>query len=942
MPRIMICLLMLVWGLGAAEYVWLEAEDAPLGSAGGNESHAELSGGRWRWINNQDSPEQRFLEWEAVSISEGGPYQVYVRKFWSHGPLRWRFNDQPWQNLTRADTVLLDSVSIGGNVANWVHLGQVDLTPGNHRFRVEMLEATGASAIDCFIITNQPFIARGRLKPEEKYGTAPDGWFPFEPDLDHFAPSPIDLRRLNEPRAGQRGRVRVVDGRFVQGADDRPLRFWAVNVNASTAGLDDNSLAYLARQYAKYGVNMVRYHSPVYHGSGPQSGVLDPQRVHNLQRLITAMQAEGIFTTVSLYFPLWLRPDPDNPVLQGYSGGDDRPNLPFAILFFDDDFQQLYRGWWQAVMETVNPATGLSLAEDPALAAIELVNEDSFLFWTFNPDADPSNIPAVYHQALQTRFHDWLVQRHGSIANAYAVWGSGPITGDDPAAGRMALRSLWHMQEFRTARDQDTTRFLTEVQEEFFSDHITWIGQTLGYGGLISCSNWKTANDEILGPADKHSNTVGHFMDRHGYFGGSVTGDGSQSYSVRVGHAYHDRAAVRFDPPEPGGDRVFALPIMDHTYNGLPSIISEIAWSRPNRFRADGVVLMAAYGALQGTDAIHHFATTGATWEQMLSKWPLQAPLTMGQYPATALLYRQGLIDTADLVADIRLSLDQVYGLAGTPVPEPGNFDPLRLADVPEGGGGIAPGSLLDPLTYLVGRINVSFGGEGSSQVQDLSAHIDRDAGQVRSLNDQLHWDYHQGLVRLDSPRAQGATGFLEAAGAIVCADLTATLNIPYGSLLVVPLDGRPLAESGNILVQVASEEDNNGFQTTTRHDGRLEITDLGSPPLVVRRLVGSLALTRADADQLQVRALDLNGYHRSAHGQADHIDLLPDVLYYHISDPRLGQRQIRMREEDAWLWSIAPQAGAEHEEPPYRVFDQLETEADHRLQSTVSSDGEG
>ncbi len=925
----------------AAEYVWLEAEQADQLSAGGSESDPALSNGTWRWINNQDTAADRYLAWDAVEVSEGGTYRLYVRKFWKHGPLRWRFGAMGWQTLTKDETVLLDTVSVGGNSASWVALGEVALTAGTHSFRVEMIDAVSPSAIDCFCLTNQLFIPRGRLKPDEKYGTAPEGWFPFEPGLDEFAPSPIDLRYLNESQAGDGGFITAVDGAFVHGDTGEPVRFWAANGGAGIAGLDDISLAYMARQLAKYGVNMVRYHSPVYATSGSDAGTLDPRLRENVHRLVAALKAEGIYTTISLYFPLWLQPAADHATITGYTGDGSKPAKPFALLFFNEAYQELYRGWWREVLHTPDPQTGVALVDEPAVAAIELVNEDSFLFWTFDPGSDPSNIPSAHVADLERRFAAWLIDRYGSLDAAFAAWGSDPTDVDDLAAGRVAFRHLWSIQEYRSPRDQDTVRFLAGVQMAFFTATRDWLKQDLGYAACVSCSNWKTANDEILGPADKYSNTVGDHMDRHGYFGPSVTGDGSQKYSVRVDHAYHDRAAVRFDPKVPGDPKRFALPLMDHSYDGKPSIISETSWAMPNRYRADMPVVFAAYGALLGTDGIYHFSLGGPSWSQMIGKWPLQAPVTMGQFPAAALLYRRGYVGAGEQVADIHLDPEDVFALTGTPAPEVGSFDLTRLDDVPDDGI-VLSGDILDPLTYLAGRIAVSFDA-GDSTVADLSASIDRDAQRVTSTTGELQWDYAAGLVRIDTPFANGVTGFLAAAGTVGCGGASFTLDVPYGSALLVALDGRPLASSRRMLLQVMSEERNHGFATETTDDGRQRITDLGGPPLVVRQVTGSVELTRDDAAACSVTALDLNGYPVAAHGDAAAIELRGDTLYYLIEAPATApERTIRVRRLRDHTWRSTPDAPVRYHREGIDHFAGLDPSADCLLEVVGVGEGDG
>ena len=73
---------------------------------------------------------------------------------------------------------------------------------------------------------------------------------------------------------------------------------------------------------------------------------------------------------------------------------------------------------------------------------------------------------------------------------------------------------------------------------------------------------------------------------------------------------------LRFDPEEPGKPKQFSLPAMDTHYNGVPSMISETTWCRPNRYCGEAPLYYAAYGALQHTDAIVHFALDSSHWAE--------------------------------------------------------------------------------------------------------------------------------------------------------------------------------------------------------------------------------------------------------------------------------------------------------------------------------------
>ena len=138
--------------------------------------------------------------------------------------------------------------------------------------------------------------------------------------------------------------------------------------------------------------------------------------------------------------------------------------------------------------------------------------------------------------------------------------------------------------------------------------------------------------------------------------------------------------------------------------------------------------------------------------------------------------------------------------------------------------------------------------------------------------------------MTINAPSAQGATGFLSAAGPIKLGDVTFQSPLEYGSLLLVAMDGRPLASSRKMLLQVMSEDNNLGWSAPGK--GLRPILDVGGPPLVVKRIEGTLSMNRPDAAALRVEPLDANGYPSSPGGPirgAKHLTLLPTTLYYLI-----------------------------------------------------------
>ena len=875
------------WIPAHGEWIWIEGEQATASRMNAHPWYDSirkdgLSGGALAsnfHATRDGEADYRF------EVAAAGDYDLWIRANPVASRLSLVLNGGPEIPVDFKSGVR-DSVNIAADgkpdlrFLGWVHAGRHPLPAGPNRVTFRMTSANSHHGyLDCFVWVNEPFEPRGALKPDQiaaemkRVSADNAGWFPFAPPTDAFDPhSVIDLRSLNEKVAGEHGFIATRDGHFIRSGDGEAVRFWAVNgpPDEARSGAD---LARLARRLAKYGVNLVRAHGAVF----DRKGEVDPARVGRLRDIVAAMKAEGVYTHLSIYFPLWLDPPAGTPWLQGYDG----KKHAFAALLFNPEFQDHYRHWWQALLLSPGP-DGRRLVDDPAVFGLELQNEDSLFFWTFSQQ----NLPAEQWARIETQFGGWLAKKYGSIEAAIGKWGGGRLPADHPEAGRVGFRPLWNIAHERTARDRDTAAFLLEVQSGFYRETVAYLRQ-LGFKGVITASNWTTADNQVLGPLEKWSYTTGDFIDRHGYFGGTVKGDSSE-WSIREGHMFSSRSALRFEGEKPGGARSFVHPAADVKYNGLPSMISETTWNRPNRFRGEAPLFFAAYGALQDSDAIVHFALDGAGWSVkpgfFMQPWTLMAPTQFGQFPAAALIYRRGLIRTGDVLADIRLSKTDLLGLKGTPLPQDAAFDELRLKDVPDGTSPARPGLQVDPLIHFAGRTRVELGADTSrATVKPLAALIDRAGKRVRSSTDELRLDYDSGVLELRAPSAQGALGNLGARGTLDLPDLRLQSPLDLVQVVVVSLDGLPIATSGRMLLQVMTEEKPTGWSSTPAGDGLERITSTGHDPWLVRQVRGTVEFKRSDAGTLKVSPLDLNGVPRPGNGDARRIELVPDGVYYLI-----------------------------------------------------------
>ena len=842
----------------------------------------QLSGGDF--ISNWHQDKVGEAEYR-VHATAPGEYEFWVRANPIQARLSYRLNAGEWTEIDLGQPHG-GSVNIAADnkpdlrFIAWFKVGKVTLRKGANAVRFRMDSKNNHHGyLDCFVLANEPFQPQGTLKPDQladfakRLAEENQGWFAFAPKTDTFqTTSGFDLRSLNEQFAGENGFIAVEGTHFVHSKNRKPLRFWAVNGPPNELK-DRESLRRLARLLAKYGVNLVRVHG----GYFDEHGEVNPAAVKHAIDVVECMQAEGIYSHFSIYFPLWLKPKPNTSWLQGYDGN----KHPFAALYFNPDFQAKYRSWWKALLLTPSPTTGKPLIENPAVAGAELINEDSYFFWTFAAE----NIPDPQLRRLEQQFGDWLKQKYGSLDAALQKWNGLKVARDAPDEGRLGFRPLWNMFNEKTPRDKDAARFLLASQRGFYQANCQFLRE-LGFQGVITASNWATASPQVFGPLEKYSYTVGDFIDRHGYFGCNTRGQFSE-WSLREGHTYSDGSALRFAAEEPGKPKSFVHPVMDPSYDGKPSMISETTFCRPNRYRSEAPLFYAVYGSLQDTDAIVHFALDSSTWAVkpgfFMQPWTLMSPAMMGQFPAAALIYRRGLVPYGETLVDLPLKLDDLLNLQGTPLPQDAAFDELRLKDVPRGTE-LKPGQAIDPLVHFAGRTEVRFTQDGGpAKLADLSRYIDRRQQAVSSTTGHLKLDYGKGLLTINAPAVQGLSGALNEAGTAELKDVTISSKLSLGHILAVSLDGQPLATSTKLLLQVMSEEKGSNFQTEPVSEGVKRITNIGQDPWLVKELNGQVEFQRADAARLTVTALDLNGYPAERVGDARQIELRPATMYYLI-----------------------------------------------------------
>jgi hypothetical protein len=613
--------------------------------------------------------------------------------------------------------------------------------------------------------------------------TAAQTW-DFKPPEDTFsADALLDLRDLNEKVAGESGFItRSADGNGFALGNGKPIRFWALMDNADMKHpqYPAPDLAKHARFLAKRGVNLVRFFEDI--SSDKRLDAIDEPTRDRLWRTVAAMKKEGIYV---LFTPIWLGASRTKPELGFLDHGKT------AGLSYDHKLQAAYKSWMKQTLTEPNPYTGIPLAQDPALAIIQVQNEDSILWWS------AQGIKGAAKQELKHQFCDFLKKKYGSADKAPEAWqGAAPGADqdgpDDFANQQPSLYIIWELTQHRGGagaqqRCADQMEWMTTMQHDWYQEIADYLRKDLGCKQLVNASNWKPADNVLMMDAERWSYSPGEVMAVNRYYTGQHNG-ANAGWAICNGDQFTDESVLT---------RPRFLPVSLKQVEGSPIVITESSWVPPLSYQSEGPMLISAYQSLSGVAGYFWFATMEERWNEWTveksngfmpsqGKWICATPMLMGQFPAAALMYRKGYLKQGEPVVREQRALGDLWERGQPLIAEDEGYDPNHNAGAMAKTSSVKDG--VDPLAFLVGPVRVVYGGDpAKSKVTDLKPYIDHDKKTVTAETGELKWDFGKGFCTMNAPKAQGATGFWKKAdGAAKLADVDIACANDYATVMAV------------------------------------------------------------------------------------------------------------------------------------------------------------
>jgi len=646
--------------------------------------------------------------------------------------------------------------------------------------------------------------------------------------VDHrkafLARSPVDVSFLLDAPAGKHGFVRAQDGHLVTG-DGQRIRFWGVNLTEWSKGsvmVPAKSDAGLwAATLARFGVNCVRLQfldlpTPrgLIDGKRDDTRAFDAEALDREDFFIAELQKRGIYINFNL---LVGRPFKAGDGVQDYQKIREGAK---GISLYDPRLIELQKEYAKELLTHSNPYTKREYRNDPAVAMVEINNENALWVGARGPTS-------YYDDELGELYNAWLKKNVSAeeLKKLREIAGV-LVSGDDPVP---LLESRKQIETAPKVRFYAEARFFLDTQRGYWEEMRGYLTKTLGVKSLIMTT------------AD------------HGH-----TGSGyplllaTSGFDSNDGHTYWQHA----------WENKIKAPMVNDPFNstvvelsrtavaGKPYTVSEVNNPFPNEWGSEGIPILAAYGDFQDWDAIlwYTFEPKGAAdWKPYVGDaFDISLdPVKMPELAAGALMFLRADVSPAkstvmrsythDQVFDSTLLLpatDRPYFTPGFPLAVPLKHG-SRISSLDGGTVDAAPVAALSGLTVT---------------------------NPIVSDTNQLSW-YNSsamtGLVTVDSPRSQALIGFVKANGKSVT-NLSADVQNRFCTIAITSLDAKPISGASRILLTLGSRVENEGMVWNER---RSNLSEWGGSPTLIELVVGRITLRNLHrAKTVFAQALDGSG----------------------------------------------------------------------------------
>ena len=630
-----------------------------------------------------------------------------------------------------------------------------------------------------------------------------DNWLPLESISNKITDgSALDVSSFLDKPAGKKGSIKVSEDKFVF-ENGEVAKLWGTNLVGKACFPEKEQAGMIANLMAKCGFNIVRM-SDFENILFDDNDEISDDIMDKFTFFVAKLKEEGIYTYLS--------------IIKGKTAAD----------FYVDDKVERELNKIKKVLLSKNPYTKMSLAEDPAVAFVEGIdNISSFDFTCGNSNEKITN---QEYEILQNEFTRFLKGKYGNTSVLKKAWKYNGTTdglgsSENLENGTVFITDLWKDSFYTKERKRDTAEFFVSLQDEFnaklercikeinFKGIFT--GNTNKLSDIYRWSNKEKVKD-ALQIADVYANSKTDFVARKAVMSYPYGG-----YTANAQHKifFHSNDSI-LSQLDGGIIGEFAK----NRVLGKPYVVAAYNSAFPNSYIAEVLPVMAVFSARNGWTSLNYaFAVDEITSDSFISDVysMYNNPARMSLAAASARLFYTS--EESEKVYENKMSTESVF-----------------LGD-----------SDLDVTNEMLlkGKYGVTF---PDSQTKNNTVKY---GSNVEYINDKtLYWNMKEGIFRYKNDFCDLFVGDMLQKR---CSDnYEIDLIASNAAVSLTSCDGKKISDSGRLLLTVVSGANNTGYKTDR------DMIDFGRSPIKIETIVGNVELKVTG--NWDVYAIDESGNRKS------------------------------------------------------------------------------
>lgn len=671
---------------------------------------------------------------------------------------------------------------------------------------------------------------------------------PFSIIWENSKDSKLNLSFMLERPAGKNGFISIKEGHFVKPTGER-FKMWGVNLTGGACFPEKKDALLVAAYLARFGINCVRLHymdatlSEIYRNWKPEQSLIDysenttrelfPEQLDKLDFLISELKKVGIYSDINLNVGRFFKSADDVNSFENLG-------LSKAVTLFDDHIIELEKEYAKQLLTHVNPYTGNAYANEPAIALVEIVNENSLieawmsgrLLGNYLKPGNPgwNDIPPFYGKELTSKFNSWLKNNISAsdikrIEQESGVKSGGEIPRLEPI-------------EFKNASE---LRFYTEAKFIISTERMFYTGM---YNYLKKDIKAKAS---VIGNSD-----CSHTMNPYALLSNLAFMDVVDSHSYwqhpspfldkSTGKSY---SAIDNSPMvnDPGFSTVVQL--SRSAVEGKPFTISEYNHPFPNEYACEGIPIVSAYASMQDWDGIFIYTLEHVSADFWNTNYALgntgafdmgMDPVRMSAVAANGLMF---------LRCDLSVSKSCVYrGYSETTCMEGIRESSKNKPYFTNGF------SLMTPLIEKT-RIK-SF----EKMINDFPAVSD--LTEIKSKTGELKWNVSdKSYVEVATPKTESIIGFIPEKSSML-KHLDIKTQNEFASVTLTSVDNQTIVSAQKLLLVTTGRGGMTGMKWS---NDRKYLVESGGKPTTIEVIKGTITISGLiNAKTMVIEPLDGGG----------------------------------------------------------------------------------